>query len=282
MAGAAFAHCEALLREGDRDRWLAALFAPADKRPYLRALDAFALEIARVPDRVSEPMPGEIRLQWWRDALEGEGRGDASNPVAAALAETVARFRLPRAALLAMIDARVFELYDDPMPTLPDLEGWCGETASAPIRLASLVLAGGEDPGGADAAGHAGVAIGLTGLLRRFPWHARRGRVFVPADMLARHGVARAEIAAGTAGPGLHAALADLRRIARDHLRRAQDLLGTVAAPARPAFLPLSLVEPTLARMEGRDYRPFETAVDLPPWRKPWLLWRAARKMARR
>ena len=276
----AFAHCEALLREGDRDLWLATLFAPADKRRDLHALHAFALEVARVPERVSEPMPGEIRLQWWRDALDG-GEG-AAHPVAAALLDTIARFRLPREALLALIDARAFELYDDPIPTVSDLEGWCGETASAPIRLATLILADGADPGGADAAGHAGVALGIAGLLRAFPWHARRGRVFVPADVLARHGIARSEIAAGTAGPGLEAALGDLRTLAREHLRRAQDLIGTVAPPARPAFLPLALVEPALARMERRDYRPFETAVDLPPWRKPWLLWRSARKMARR
>src|SRR5947209_4925488 len=120
----AFAHCEAQVREGDPDRYFATLFAPADKRPFLLALYAFSREVARVRETVSEALPGEIRLQWWRDTLQGEARGDVrANPIAAALEETVVRFRLPRQALVDLIDARTFDLYDDPMPTLADLEG---------------------------------------------------------------------------------------------------------------------------------------------------------------
>ncbi|MGZ5895708.1 MAG: squalene/phytoene synthase family protein [Xanthobacteraceae bacterium] len=65
----AFAHCEQLVREHDKDRFLATLFAPADRRKYLLALYAFALEIGRVKYLVHEPMAGIIRLQWWRDAV---------------------------------------------------------------------------------------------------------------------------------------------------------------------------------------------------------------------
>ncbi len=72
---------------------------------------------------VSDPLPGEVRLQWWRDLLSGEERGDSGgNPVAAALLDTMRRFRLPAAPLVGLIDARIFDLYDDPMPTVADLE----------------------------------------------------------------------------------------------------------------------------------------------------------------
>ena len=87
-----FTRCAALVREADRDRYLAALFAPADKRDALFALYAFNVEIARVRDVAREPMPGEIRLQWWREALEGKRDGEArAHPVAAALRATLAR-----------------------------------------------------------------------------------------------------------------------------------------------------------------------------------------------
>lgn len=275
----AFAHCESLLRAGDPDRYFATLFAPADKRPHLFALYAFSHEVARVRDSISEPMPGEVRLQWWRDALQGEARGNVrANPVAAALDDTIVRFRLPRQALVALVDARTFDLYDDPMPTLADLEGYAGETSSALIRLAGLVLNDGADPGAADAAGHAGVAYAVTGLLRAFPWHARRGQVFLPAQVFNRHGVARDEIVLGRTGPGLAAALAEMRALARDHLRRTRALRATVTPALVPAFLPVALVEPYLARMERPGYDPFRTMVDLPQWRKQWLLWRAARR----
>ena len=274
-----FSHCEALVREGDRDRYFATLFAPADKRPSLFALYAFNLEVARVGESVSAPMPGEIRLQWWRDALQGEARGNVrANPVAAALDETIVRFRLPRQALVDLVDARTFDLYDDPMPTIADLEGYAGETSSALIRLASIILNDGTDPGAVDAAGHAGVAYGIAGLLRAFPWHARRGQVYLPAQVFNRHGVSRDDIVLGRGGPGLAAALAELREIARDHLRRARGLGATVSPPIRPAFLPAALVEPYLARMEQRDCDPFRITVEMPQWRKQWVLWRAARR----
>jgi phytoene synthase len=273
-AGFNYDHCEALVRDGDPDRYWASLFAPADKRPYLFALYAFSFEIARVRDSVREAMLGEIRLQWWRDALQGEARGDVrANPVAAALDDTIVAFRLPRQALVDLVDARVLDLYDDPIPTLNDLEGYCGETSSSLIRLASIVLTEG-DPGFADPAGHAGVAYALTGLLRAFPWHARRGQVYLPQDILARHGVAREDVLSGRGGPGLWSAMADLRAVARRHLEQVRTLRSSIRPAAVPAYRPLALVEPYLRAMERRDYDPFQTVVELPPWRRVWALWR--------
>ncbi|MCP8939337.1 squalene/phytoene synthase family protein [Alsobacter sp. SYSU M60028] len=267
-----------LVRENDPDRWLATLFAPADKRAGLLALYAFNLEIARVRELVSDPLPGEVRFQWWRDALEDKARGDVrGHPVATALLEAIGRYRLPRQALLDLIEARTFDLYDDPMPSVGALEGYCGETSSALIRLASLVLAGGDDPGGADAAGHAGVAYAITGLLRALPWHASRGQVYLPADLMARHGVGREDIVSGRDSEGLRAALSELRDLARHHLDETRARIRETPAEIAPAFLPVALVSSYLARMERRDYHPFRTRVELPRWRAIWLLWRAAR-----
>jgi phytoene synthase len=269
-----FEHCEALVRDGDPDRYWATLFAPGDKRPHLFALYAFSFEIARVRGSVREAMMGEIRLQWWRDALQGETRGDVrANPVAAALDDTIVAFRLPRQALVDLVDARAFDLYDDPMPSLNDLEGYCGETSSSLLRLASIVLADG-DPGSPDPAGHAGVAYAVTGLLRAFPWHARRGQVYLPQDILERHGVVRDDIVSGRGGPGLASALADLRAVARRHLAQVETLRSTITPAAEPAYRPLALVEPYLKRMERRDYDPFQTVVEMPAWRRIWALWR--------
>src|SRR5947199_5129239 len=119
-----YRHCEALVRVADKDRFLASLFAPADTRGPLFALYAVNHEIASIRERAREPMPGEIRLQWWRDALNGERAGEAAaNPVAAALLDTIAHFSLPVAPLLDLIEAHSFDLYDDPIPTLGALDG---------------------------------------------------------------------------------------------------------------------------------------------------------------
>lgn len=272
---AAYDHCDGLVRELDRDRYWSALFAPADKRPHLFALYGFSAEVARVRDAISEPMPGEIRLQWWRDAIEGTARGDVSaHPVAAALLATIERFRLPRQAFLDLIDARVFDLYDDPMPSVADLEGYLGETSSALIRLASLVLADGADPGGAEAAGHAGIAYGLTGLLRTLPWHARRGQLYLPRDVLERSGVTRDDVVLGRGGPGVVSAVGELADLARRHVTEAK---RAIPAVARPAFLPLALVPGDLRALE-RHANPLQPAPEPPAWIRIASLWWASKR----
>lgn len=275
----AFAFCAEEVRRHDRERFLADLFAPEPARRHLFALHAFNLEIARVRELVSSPMPGEIRLQWWRDVLAGKAAGDAAgNPVAAAIIETLSLNALPAPALDRLIEARIFDLYNDPMPSLADLEGYAGETNSVLIQCAAMILAGGRDPGTADAAGHAGVALAIVGLLRALPLHAGRQQLYLPGDMMKTSGVSAEDIFSGRTTPALRTLLAELRTVARGHLAEARRRLGSVDRALLPAFLPLALVEPLLARMERGGYDPLKDLVELAPWRSQWLLWRAARR----
>lgn len=271
------AACSELVQSYDRDRWTATLLAPEAARPALFALYAFSTEIARIRETVSQPTLGEMRMVWWREALEGARAGEAaSHPVAAAIRATIADHHLPLHPFLALIEARRFDLYDDPVPDLGFLEGYAGETSASLFRLASLILAEGADPGGADAAGHAGVAYAVTGLLRALPFHARQGRCYVPADLLARHGLAPADVTQGRDSPALRAALAELRAHARRRCGEARAGLRAVEKRARVAFAPLGLVPLYLDAMERRDYAPHADVIDAPPWRKHWALWRAS------
>ena len=76
-----FDHAAEIVRQYDKDRYLSALLAPGQYRPGLMALYAFNSEIARIRELVSEPLPGEVRLQWWRDLLEGTEHGVALPPI---------------------------------------------------------------------------------------------------------------------------------------------------------------------------------------------------------
>ncbi|MEJ0098091.1 MAG: phytoene/squalene synthase family protein [Bauldia sp.] len=272
-----FARAGEAVRAADRDRYIADLFAPESAHPHLFALHAFNAEVARVREVVSDPKLGEIRLQWWRDAIvDGAAAG---HPIATALNRTIAEFALPTDAFGRLLDARIFDLYDDPMPTLNDLEGYAGDTSSSLIQLAAIVLAGGRDPGTAEAAGHAGVAYALTGIMRAVPIHAARGQLYLPQAMVAARGIDTAALFAGSVTPELRALLADLRTIARQHLAEAERGIADLAPPVSAAFLPLALVKPYLDRMDRPGYDPFSGAVELPPWRRQWILWRAARRM---
>src|ERR1700704_4187006 len=221
---------------------------------------------------------GRSRMSRWRERSGcngGPAPGEAAaNPVAAALLDTIARCGLPAAPLDALIDARARDLYDDPIVTLSELEAYGRATASTLFGMAARILDRGAAPD--DVADPAGVAYALAGLLKAFPRHAARGQIYLPTETLERHGVAGAEVAAGTAGPGLRAALAEIAGQARERLAQAAGRWQSVSPGARPAFLPLAWVAPLLARIE-RNPDPF-VPIDLPQWRRQWPLWRAARR----
>jgi phytoene synthase len=271
----AFAYCAGLVRTADRDRYLAALFAPAKDRDALFALYAFNIEIARVREVAREAIAGEIRLQWWRDVLGGERDGEAAaNPVAAALLATIKRYRLAADRLVALIEARRFDLYDDTFTNMAALEAYLVNTSSAVIACAAQIL-GADAPG---VAKPAGLAYGLVGLMRAVPLHAARHQLYVPLDILERHGVRPDEVFAGQSSAGLNAALAELRDFARRSLADVNALVSRLPSEALPAFLTVALVRPSLDRLDRRDaFAPGE----LSPWRRQWLIWRAARNPAR-
>jgi phytoene synthase len=274
-----YAYCEGLLRRDDRDSWLASLFVPPELRRHTHALYAFSLEIARVREIVSEPLLGEIRFQWWRDALEGTHAGETkANPVAAALLDTIARFNLPEAPLLELISARGRDLYGEPMDSVVALESYTKATCSNLLRLAALILDGEEAAASRDAARHAGIAYGITGLIRALPWHCARGQVFVPSEILQAHGASRDDFVAGRASPGVLAAIADLLARARAYLDSFYAGLPGLPGKIRPAFLPVCLCEHYLQLMEKPGYDPCQTVIELPQWRRQWILWRAARR----
>ena len=271
-----FDHCAALVREADRDRYLATLFAPAEHRAALFALYAFNVEIARVRDLAREPLPGEIRLQWWREALAGEREGEAAaNPVAAALRETLVRYGFVAAPLLELIDEHAFDLYDEPMLTAGALELYAIRTQSPIFAMAAGILKSGGMPGELFTL-DASVAFTIGTILRGFGWHSARRQLYVPQEILDRHQVRPADIFAARESAPLLAALAEMRALARNHLAVAQEKLKAAPAEILPAFLPVALVGPQLRDMERPGYRPF-AAQPMSPLRRQWLLWRAAR-----
>jgi phytoene synthase len=272
-----FDHCEQLVRAGDKDRFLATLFAPQKYRRALFVLYAFNLEVARTRELAREPMPGELRLQFWRDALVGRGE---AHPVATALRDVVVRYQLPSQMLLDLIDARELDLYNEPMAQLTDLERYASRTSSALMALAARTLMDGREPDIGPLTDHAGMAYAIAGMLRALPVHAARGQIYLPVELLERYGVPPASVVGGEDTTRLRAVLAEVRLRARQHLAEARPALAAAPAAVLPAVLPLALVRPVLGRMERRSYRPFRPQV-MPQWRRQWALWRAARTALR-
>jgi phytoene synthase len=266
-----------LVRTADRDRYLCALYAPEEERAALLSLYAFNAEISGIRDRVSQALPGEIRLQWWRDVIaSGADGAGAGHPVAERLIEAINRYGLPRPAIDNYLDARIFDLYDDPMPSRTDLEGYCGETAAALIQLAAIVLDPTAAPDHAEIAGRAGCAQAITGLLRLLPLHRARGQCFIPRDLLASVGTSPEEFLRADAGSAAPRAVGAMIALAREHLAAFEREAPLLPASLRPAFLPLALTAAYLGRMEGAESAVLEAGADISALRRHWLLFRHA------
>ncbi|HHZ10125.1 MAG TPA: phytoene/squalene synthase family protein [Rhizobiales bacterium] len=264
------------VRTADRDRYLAALYAPAERRADLMALYAFNTEIAGIRDRIREALPGEIRVQWWRDIIaSGDGSG-GGHPLAAALLRTIAAHDLPLAAFDAYLEARIFDLYDDPMPSRTDLEGYCGETASAMIQLSALVLDPAAAAGTADLAGHAGCAQAIAGLLRLVPLHRRRGQCFLPRDMLAAVGTSPEAFVSGGDEVAAARAVAAMTALGCEHLTTFLAGAGSLPQSLRPAFLPAALAAAYLAAIARDPSAVLRRGAEISTVRRHWLLLRAA------
>lgn len=264
------------VRAADPDRYLSALYAPTGKRDALLALYAFNAEIAGVRDRIREALPGEVRLQWWRDVISAGGQRGAGHPVAEALERAITTHRLPRQAFDNYIEARIFDLYDDPMPSRTDLEGYCGETASALIQLAALIIEPEAAPRFADLAGHAGCAQAIAGLLLLLPLHRARGQCYVPADILASVGTTPEEFLAGDGGSAASLAISAMIALAREHMAAFERGAGALPESLRPAFLPLALTRAHINDVERMGAAALRESPRLALWRRHWLMFRRA------
>jgi 15-cis-phytoene synthase len=274
-----------IAKQGDADRYVAALFTPLSARAHLLALIAFNVELARIGEQVSEPALGEIRLQWWRETLDraarGSARGEATrgaatgNPVADAIGTLLQAYPHLRTTLERLVDARRFDVALKIMPDWPALQAYVDDTAGAMFVAAAGLLADGAD-GVETAARAGGLAYGLTGLMRAMPVHAARGRLDLPADALGRHGTTPEQVLAGEMTPGLADLLAELRRQARDKLGEASRHVQDLDPMARTAFLPLSLVEPYLSALAHERHDVLHQIAAINPLYRLWRMatWR--------
>src|ERR1700676_5404885 len=268
--------CTPFVRTHDFARYAATLFAAVEPRRPLIAIYAFNVEISRVREQVSQPLPGEVRLQWWTDMLAGSGHGGVEgNPVAAELLLAFRNGGWAGEPLSRLIDEHQFDLYNDPMPTMAALEGYINDTSSELFSLGAPV-AGWESPEIEHLARHAGLAQGMAQVIAALPLDASRRQLFVPLQLLESHGSGIEEAFSGKETPTLRGALDHLIREGRGHLDTALVLLKNVPLEARLAFLPLTLVARDLERMARADTDPFVPQAASRFWTL-WTLWRASR-----
>jgi 15-cis-phytoene synthase len=271
----AYVHCGQIARENQRDLWLAALFAPERLRPHLHALAAFAHEAGGVAARVREPLAGEMRLAWWREALAGARPAEAAGaPIAAAVIDTTAKFALPVSLFDSLLQALTFDVYDDAMESLEALAAYGIATAGGLIALRARVLAEGRETGVQAASNVAGAGLAFARAVLDFAL-GRRRPILAPRALIERHGLTLAQARAGSGGEALHAAFGELADAAESRFDQAEARLAELPAVVAPAFSSLATARLDLKRWRRSGAAPFVPAA---PWRRQWALWSWARR----
>jgi NADH dehydrogenase [ubiquinone] 1 alpha subcomplex assembly factor 6 len=271
MAPNKLSYCARQVRRHDPERYTACLFAPAARREALFALYGFNLEVAKTAEVVSETLIGHIRLQWWRDSLEGIYSGAArAHQVVEPLAAAIRDHGLPRELFEILIDAREGDLERAPPASLDVLVAYA-EATSGGLQVLALEILGAA--GAAEAAArHVGVAWALIGLLRAVPFHARQRRLYLPDDLCRAAGLEVAGLYELKSSPALCRVVEQVAGRARAHLKAARDERGKVPRQALPALLPARLAERHLARLQAAGHDPFRPSVQSEPTGAAWRL----------
>ena len=241
-------------RTFERDRYLSALLAPAETRDDLVTLAAYLGELQRIPLLANDVTIGEIRLQWWRDALQAAPDVASGHPVADAVRELVARRGLSMETWLVPIEGRSRELYEDGIRDEDELLAYADETEGSAFRIARGLIAGAEPPETAEFSRNAGPALAFARLALSLPQHLALGRLPLPAAFVGRARDPRGADEGVARGAARELSLL-LAVEARAYLARFRGDQTRLGGRELAAFLPLCLVEPYLqaALKPGRD-----------------------------
>ena len=250
-------YCAQQVRQFDHDRYLCALFLPDARREAVFALIAFNGELARVREVVSEPLLGQMRLQWWRDSIGRLYEGaPAAHPVLEALAPVIADAGPSRRLFERLVDARERELADESPPSLAALDAHADDTGGAVAALTMEVL-GVRAAVPQLAARRIGAAWALLGIVRVLAGAGRAQQIYLPADIMDESGLDAASIDQRRPSPALAAVVEQICAHAGAHLAAARAMRPAVPRAARPGLLLASLVDAAGADLRHARYDPF-------------------------
>ncbi|WP_455475605.1 phytoene/squalene synthase family protein [Bartonella sp. B17] len=271
-------YCLDILRATDRDRYISVLFVPKEKRRALAALYAFNAEVARIHENVRDPLIGEMRLRWWYDAIDNnEMHSSKSNPILNDLFMAITSFNLPKSAFLQYCDAHILDLYHEPIPTIHDLESYCGKTASIILQLSCQILDFDAAQKFTDACKHGGIAQKLSGVLRLLSFMRQKYQCYFPTDMLKAVGVDREKLESDYINDEQKRYIIDaMVALSRNHYIKFCEHSITLPKTLKPAFLPLVILPASLQKATQLGAAVFQESATLPLLRRYWLITKAA------
>jgi phytoene synthase len=255
-------HCFELVRTKDHDRFLTVLFAPDELKEDLCALYAFNHEIAKISETVSEPMLGEIRLQWWREVIEGiydhiEDKSKNNlrqHDVVEPLAKAIEEHKLPKNLFIEIIDGRTDDIYPENPKTMDDLEVYLRKTSSNITVLAGIIVGCRE----IEALEELGLAWGMLGIIRAVPYQISLNKIFIPDDVMKLHALSNEDVRGIKNCAELHNSIKALDQKIANYLENLKALSKGIKKTDKSVFLLTSLIKSYRKTIKKSDYNPFK------------------------
>ncbi|WP_374379259.1 presqualene diphosphate synthase HpnD [Dongia sp.] len=245
---------------------------PPARRDAMFAIYAFCREVDDIADEEAPQTEKQQRLAEWRAEIDRLYAGQPTGTISQALLTPMREFKLRREDFLAVIDGMEMDATDTiQAPDMATLDLYCDRVASAVGRL-SVRAFGATEAVADDVAYHLGRALQLTNILRDIEEDAGRGRLYLPHDLLAKHGIVSGDLAVIRQHPNLPRVCRDLAARAKDHFAKADAAMRQCAKePMRPARIMGAVYGALLDKLIAWDWRDLTTEIKVPKWRKIWL-----------
>ena len=250
-------------------------FLPEDRRRAIHAFYAFCREVDDVADECRDPALARTKLAWWRNEVARLYAGQPEHPVTRALAEAIGPFHLPEDVFSQIIDGMEMDLGVVRYPDFKDLRLYCHRVAGVVGEAAALIF-GISDRATLKYANRLGLAFQLTNIIRDVGEDARRGRIYLPQDELAAHGVSEADILAARMSESFVRLMEFQYRRAMKTYEEAFALLPAAdRAAQRPGLIMAAIYHALLEEIRADGFQVLDRRISLTPLRKVWIAWRA-------
>jgi phytoene synthase len=271
-------YCQQKAAQSGSSFYYSFMFLPPERRRGIVALYAFCREVDDVVDEVTDPEVARAKLAWWRREIAAAYDGTPQHPVAQALQPVVARFALPQAHLQTIVDGMAMDLEQVRYPDFAGLETYCHRVAGV-VGLLSAEIFGRTEARTLDYARDLGIAFQLTNIIRDVGEDARRGRIYLPQDELARFGVAPSTLLRAEGGDAFRALMGFQVERAKSWYDRAMAALPAADRRAQKTGLIMAAIYRTLLDEIARDSDAvLRGRVSLTPLRKLWIAWKTSRR----
>jgi 15-cis-phytoene synthase len=250
------------------------LFLPAERRRAITALYAFCREVDDIADDVADVGIARTKLAWWRTEVANLFAGHPQHPVTKALQPAVAHYSVDAARLNEIIDGMEMDLVHHRYADFDALKLYCHRVAGVVGQLSASIF-GYSNPATLEYAEALGLAFQLTNIIRDVGEDARRDRVYLPVDELARFGLTPEDIRARRGGESFVKLMGQQAERAQGYY----DLAFSKLAPEdrgnqRAGLIMAAIYRTLLAEIRRDGFQVLDRRVTLTPMRKLWIAWK--------